>query len=185
MPTILQFRVPVGAILSLGYACGDRNSVRLGEVNLTIYLVGPQFSLAEREFNEAFARSLERHAHPSIVVWRQNHANSLAASPTQICRQAIDRINRSDAVVAILDGADADAATCVEIGYAKGRAKVIVGFRTDCRQCEDRGLNLMVSNICSHLIVQSSNSVSIDELAKDVVMRLTNTLGFAMARPAE
>ena len=81
---------------------------------------------------------------------------------------SLDAINHSDAVVAILDGADSDSGTCIEIGYAKAKGKLIVGVRTDFRAGEDRGLNLMVSNICSHLITRSCTSISLEELAEEV-----------------
>ena len=66
-----------------------------------------------------------------------------------MCRFTLDAINRCDAVVAILDGADADSGTCVEMTYAKGKGKLVIGVRTDFRRGEDRGLNLMVSAICT------------------------------------
>ncbi len=72
---------------------------------------------------------------------------------------SLDAINHSDAVVAILDGADSDSGTCIEIGYAKAKGKLIIEVRTDFRSGEDRGLNLMVSNICSHLVTCPSTSV--------------------------
>ena len=81
---------------------------------------------------------------------------------------ALDAINHSDAVVAFLDGADSDSGTCIEIGYAKAKGKLIIGVRTDFRAGEDRGLNLMVSNICTHLIIRPCTSVGLEELAEEV-----------------
>ncbi|MDE1865766.1 MAG: nucleoside 2-deoxyribosyltransferase [Candidatus Micrarchaeota archaeon] len=42
-------------------------------------------------------------------------------------------IERSDVVLACLNGPDPDSGTCIEIGYAYGRQKHIIGYRTDYR----------------------------------------------------
>ncbi len=138
---------------------------------MIIYLAGPLFSLAERRFNEEFAKALERSLVPSMVILPQDHAAKIGEASGFAERMycfALDAINHSDVVVAILDGADSDAGTCIEIGYAKAKSKLIIGVRTDFRSGEDRGLNLMVSNICSHLVIRSSTSTSLEELAEEV-----------------
>ena len=138
---------------------------------MIIYLAGPLFSLAERRFNEEFAKALERSIFPSMVILPQDHAAKLgeaAGFAERMYSYALDAINHSDAVVAILDGADADSGTCIEIGYAKAKDKPIIGIRTDFRTGEDRGLNLMVSNLCSHLIIRPSTSFCLEEVADDV-----------------
>lgn len=43
-------------------------------------------------------------------------------------------IDRSDAVLAVLDGVDIDSGTAAEIGYAAARSKPVVGLRTDLRR---------------------------------------------------
>ena len=55
----------------------------------------------------------------------------------------IEAIDRCDAVVAILDGPDSDSGTCVEIGYARALGKPIIGIRTDFRDGEVHGINVM------------------------------------------
>jgi nucleoside 2-deoxyribosyltransferase len=40
------------------------------------------------------------------------------------------------------------------VGYARAKGKPVIGLRTDLRALEDRGLNLMVSQICSTLILE-------------------------------
>ena len=138
---------------------------------MIIYLAGPLFSLAERRFNEEFARVLERSFFPSMVILPQDHAAKIGEKDgfsERMYSFALDAINHSDAVVAILDGTDADSGTCIEIGYAKAKGKLVVGVRTDFRAGEDRGLNLMVSNVCSHLVIRLSTSIGLEELAEEV-----------------
>lgn len=151
---------------------------------MIIYLAGPLFSLAERRFNEEFAKALEQSFLPSMVILPQDHAAKIVEAAGFAERMyffSLDSINHCDAVVAILDGADSDSGTCIELGYAKAKGKVIVGIRTDFRSGEDQGLNLMVSNICSHLIVRNSTSITLDELAEEVARVLA---GHKAADPA-
>ena len=138
---------------------------------MIIYLAGPLFSLAERRFNEEFAKALEQSFLPSMVILPQDHAAKIgeaAGFSERMYCFALDAINHSDAVVAILDGADTDSGTCIEIGYAKAKGKLIIGVRTDFRSGEDRGLNLMVSNICSHLVIRPSTSICSGGIGEEV-----------------
>lgn len=48
-----------------------------------------------------------------------------------------ERIDKSDAVLAILDGVDVDSGTAAEIGYAFGKGKTVYGLRTDFRLAGD------------------------------------------------
>lgn len=56
---------------------------------------------------------------------------------TELGRSNAERIDRSDAVFAILDGVDVDSGTAAEIGYAFARGKVVCGLRTDFRLAGD------------------------------------------------
>ena len=58
----------------------------------------------------------------------------------RLYRLLIEAIDRCDAVVAILDGPDSDSGTCVEIGYAAGESKPIIGVRTDFRDGDIHGI---------------------------------------------
>lgn len=51
--------------------------------------------------------------------------------------QNIKGIRRSDAVLAVLDGADVDSGTAAEIGFAAGIGKRVVGYRGDFRLSSD------------------------------------------------
>jgi nucleoside 2-deoxyribosyltransferase len=121
----------------------------------TIYLAGPLFGLAEQEFNQRLTEALVGERSGLVVILPQDRAKDLLPKENGVelvFRDCLDTIDRSDAVLAILDGADADSGTCIELGYAYARGKPIVGVRTDFRASEDRGLNLMVSHICAHLL---------------------------------
>ena len=76
-------------------------------------------------------------------------------------------------VVAVLDGPDADSGTSVEMGYARGRGKRVIGVRTDFRSSKDHGLNLMLANGCSDLVVEPSTTATPERLAERIVSVLT------------
>jgi nucleoside 2-deoxyribosyltransferase len=138
---------------------------------MRIYIAGPLFSTAEREFNLSFAQDLGEELHdlqPEIILPQQKAAE-MAGDPEFIIKTfnyCLETVGQCDYVVALLEGADADSGTCIELGYAYAKAKPIIGVRSDFRSSEDRGLNLMVANICARLIYQSF--LSTEELAKNV-----------------
>jgi nucleoside 2-deoxyribosyltransferase len=130
---------------------------------MKIYLAGPLFTLAEREFNERLAAAL-RALTPSLdIVLPQDRSKPLLAQPDGlrlVFADCLAMIDQCDCVLAVLDGPDADSGTCVELGYAWARKKPVIGIRTDFRISEDRGLNLMVSNVCQHLLLDPAADMS-------------------------
>jgi nucleoside 2-deoxyribosyltransferase len=141
--------------------------------NMTLYLAGPLFTFAERQFNACLAAAIQDRLPEMTLVLPQTFAESISGTPgfiEEMFRFCIASIDTSSAVLAILDGADADSGTCIEIGYALAKNKRIIGLRTDIRASEDRGLNLMVSNACTHLIRASSTSqIIVASLADELV----------------
>ncbi len=87
----------------------------------------------------------------------------------------MEALDRCDAVVAILDGPDSDSGTCIELAYARAKGKPVIGVRTDFRDGEVHGLNVMTAGICSSLVRLPSTSGSIGELAEKVVEALGGT----------
>jgi hypothetical protein len=74
--------------------------------------------------------------------------------PAALFRGNVDAIRRSAALVAILDGADADSGTCWECGFAYALGIPVIAVRTDIRQSGDDGaLNLMLTRSCRAAIV--------------------------------
>lgn len=65
---------------------------------------------------------------------RRNAWRALSCEIAETNRAAIDR---SDGVVAVLDGPDVDSGTAAEIGYAFARGKRIVAYRGDSRRTGD------------------------------------------------
>lgn len=136
---------------------------------MNVYLAAPLFTLAERLFNTKLATALRGRSNMSLIV-PQERAGELIKLPNGlrlVFDDCISMVAQCDAVVAILDGADADSGTCIELGYALALRKPIVGVRTDFRGSEDRGLNLMVSYSCTELLSESAGG-DVDALATKI-----------------
>ncbi len=107
-----------------------------------IYFAAPLFTAAERAFNAQLARQLEQQGWQ--VFLPQERCAGLTAS-TAIYRRCLEGLMQATAVIAILDGADADSGTCWECGYATGQNLPVIAIRTDFRQSGDtRGFNAML-----------------------------------------
>jgi nucleoside 2-deoxyribosyltransferase len=139
---------------------------------MNVYIAGPLFTLAERRFNHDLASTIKTMANDITVILPQQETAKMAEMPNfhkKVFLYCLQEIDECDTLVAILDGADADSGTCIELGYAYARGKPIIGVRTDFRISEDRGLNLMVANICTRLILKSSLTANINDIAQEIV----------------
>jgi nucleoside 2-deoxyribosyltransferase len=135
-----------------------------------IYLAGPLFTIAEREFNSQLAESIGKKRNDLIVILPQEKAVKFRNSKNknkEIFQDCIDSINKADVIVAILEGADADSGTSVELGYAYSKEKAILGIRTDFRISEEKGLNLMLPFSCTELYLDTS--ATIDTIADEII----------------
>jgi len=144
-----------------------------------VYIAGPLFTLAERRFNEEFARLLAEENEAFAIILPQADDAAVAPGPDfnrQIYERCMAALDAADVVVAILDGPDADSGTCIEMGYAKAQGKPVLGVRTDFRESQDRGLNIMVAGICTRLVVRSSVDVALADLVHEIAKVLNEEL---------
>lgn len=96
---------------------------------MKIYLAGPLFSAAERNFNHELTRLLRNKGHE---VWLPQEFEQKTMTAKQIFAKDVEGIEWADVVVANMDGPDPDSGTCWECGYAY-RKKPVILFRTDFR----------------------------------------------------
>jgi nucleoside 2-deoxyribosyltransferase len=96
---------------------------------MKIYLAGPLFSAAERNFNSELTRLLRKKGHE---VWLPQEFEQRTMTAKQIFVKDVEGIDWADVVVANMDGTDPDSGTSWECGYAYGKKPVIL-FRTDFR----------------------------------------------------
>ena len=141
----------------------------------TIYLAGPLFTLAEREFNSKLAEFIRKKRNDLFLLLPQETAVKFKNDKNknkEIFRDCIDSINKADIIVALLDGADADSGTCVELGYAFCKGMAILGIRTDFRISEEKGLNLMLPFSCTELYLDTSATI---ETIADKIIGFTDS----------
>lgn len=115
-----------------------------------VYIAAPLFSVAERAFNEELATRLR--AKGILVFLPQRECANLDNSHEiyQVCRKGV---RDSCMVIAVLDGADAEAGTAWECGLAAGLHKSIVGLRTDFRLSgETKGYNTLLYHSCTIVV---------------------------------
>ncbi len=85
-----------------------------------------------------------------------------------IFRLNIKEVQAADLVVFVLDGRVPDEGACIEAGIAWGMDKQVIGLKTDFRDGEPGGNNIMIDGIATHV------AGSIDELRS--LLEPTHTL---------
>lgn len=115
-----------------------------------IYVAGPLFTPQDRATLETIAQTIEELEHRPVLP-HQEAPIEPAADADDVRERAtrlLDLIESCDAVVALLDGVDADGGTCVELGYAHALNRPILGLRSDIRRGgEADGVNLMTAGV--------------------------------------
>jgi len=95
-----------------------------------LYLAGPLFSLAEQRFNVDLARFLKK---KGFKVWLPQAHEPRDKTAKAIFDMDVEGLDWADMVVACMDGPDPDSGTAWECGYAFGKGKPVVCYRTDFR----------------------------------------------------
>lgn len=112
----------------------------------TVYLAAPLFSKAECDFNCKLRDELTSAGFN--VFLPQEDSNNIKDNKDRqkiIFDKNLKGIEKSDIIVAVIDGADVDSGTAWEIGFAFARGKTVIGLRTDFRSLGIEGtVNLMV-----------------------------------------
>ncbi len=142
---------------------------------MNVYFAGPLFTLAERRFNEELAAEIQRLCPTLDIFFPQSCDKEFQGLPDfaqRVYEALMEALDRCEAVVAILDGSDSDSGTCIEIAYARAKGKPVIGVRTDFRDGEVHGLNIMSAGICSSIVKLPSTSSSIGDVAEKVVEAL-------------
>lgn len=120
-----------------------------------VYLAAPLFSLAERRYNIQLADLLHRNYYEVYLPQDSgddSHKRERDAHMA-IFRKNLAALDRSDVVVAVIDGPDVDSGTAWEMGYAFSKGIPVVSLRTDFRKAgyhEDVNLMLEHSSTVVH-----------------------------------
>jgi nucleoside 2-deoxyribosyltransferase len=149
---------------------------------MKIYLAGPLFTVAERDFNARLAARL-RAARHEVFVPQESEQRSMTAR--QIFESDVAGVDWAEVVVANMDGPDPDSGTCWECGYAFGKKPIIV-FRTDFRAADEPGkapFNLMLSESADRCLDLSFKdrdkliSADLDHVADRIIAALAEVAG--------
>lgn len=138
---------------------------------MKIYLAGPLFTIAERTFNVQLKNLLVEAGHE---VWLPQEREPRDKSPTEIFKMDVEGLDWAEIIIANMDGPDPDSGTSWECGYAYGRGKPIVTYRTDFRAGGDAKIchfNIMLA-LSTRVHVDSSASQDLNILVDGLVMAL-------------
>lgn len=153
---------------------------------LNIYLSAPVFTQVQRQWNRQLARDLEGAIKDAAVILPQDFMFAGKYNDKQnfpdIFRQCVAAMDEADVVLAVLDGPDVDSGVSFEIGYAFAMDKRILGVRTDFRQNQERGVNLMLSRACTNYLLELSFGEDVGQLVKDIAGKLLATLKVDLGR---
>ena len=146
---------------------------------MRIYLAAPVFSQVERQYNRRLAKKLRALLPRCEIVLPQDFRTGPRGASFNdrrylmaLCRRCIAEISKTDVVLAVLDGADADSGVAFEAGFARGIGKPVLGVRTDYRQLQRKGLNVMLAEGCSDIVCHFSFNESLDDLAEVIVSHI-------------
>lgn len=136
-----------------------------------VYMAGPLFTVAERDFNRRLAGKLEVEGFVVLLPQECGETN-----PEDIFKSDMRMLKASDVVLACMDGSDADSGTCWECGWAHAIGTPIVLYRTDFRSAGDAGkfpFNIMLC-MSAHKIIDgfdpgSQVEESIDHIVRELV----------------
>ena len=133
-----------------------------------IYLAGPLFTEAERDWHRKTKRLLLKQASrqgeaveiiwPYELITPEEIAVLGVRSRAEIFRRCKTELDRADVLIALLDGTQVDDGTAWEIGYffaTKAAEARIIGIRTDFRRAgesEHAIVNAMVEMACDVIV---------------------------------
>jgi len=156
----------------------------MSKIKLRVYFAGPLFTQAEWQWNAAVAASLRRLGFD--VILPQEREKAMRQSGETVDAAALFAgnladIERSQVVVAVLDGADPDSGTCWEAGYAYKAGRPVIGLRTDLRAGGDVDLptpvNLMLSRSCAKIVlIPPTQRVDVSKVGRRVAEAITACL---------
>ncbi len=125
-----------------------------------IYLAAPLFSEAEKWFNVQLYEMLTGGLFEVYLpqeIGDDTHCRDTGAH-ARIFKSHMAALHAADAVVAVIDGSDADSGTSWEMGYASALGKPVVAIRTDFRMAgHHERVNLMLEQ--SSVVVGSKEEI--------------------------
>jgi nucleoside 2-deoxyribosyltransferase len=119
------------------------------------YIAGPLFNEGERWFDEQIERIAAEAGFTTFMPHRDGKEGKIKseANIVAIFAEDVNAIDRSDIVIANLNGITSDDGTAWELGYAYAKGKHLVGVYTDWRlQFKFQTVNLMLECSLNKLV---------------------------------
>lgn len=127
-----------------------------------IYIAGPLFTMQDRAQLEKIRNYVLQLNFDTFLPHENNNDNAdgrffneSQATLKNIFKNDYQAIEKSDAVIALLDGVPVDCGTAWELGFAFALAKPILGIRTDFRilgNFANQHIDLMSESCCTKLL---------------------------------
>lgn len=139
---------------------------------MKLYLAAPLFTSAERMFNVRLKTALQAYGYE---IWLPQEQEPRDLTAQSIFQKDVEGIDWADTVVACMDGPDPDSGTAWECGYAYGKGKPVICYRTDfrnCRDADDSRYNLMLWASARETVVASTLTWSFERMVTEIVKRL-------------
>lgn len=147
---------------------------------MKIYLSAPLFTQVQRRWNRLLAAGLQERIAGAQVILPQDIKISRAYNDQRdfphIFSVCVEGVRSADAVVAVLDGPDVDSGTAFEMGIAYECGIPIIGLRTDYRDSQDRGVNLVIAGACTVLLREMAFGEDMGQLVKDLSGKIVAAL---------
>ena len=132
-----------------------------------VYIAGPLFSQAELDFNEKVDGFLRELGYDTFLPQRDgNKLSDLIAGGKSkndaiktIFDLDIEKIQKSDILLLILEGRVPDEGACVELGIAYALKKECVGLKTDSRSLMENLDNPLILGALEGKIAKSINDL--------------------------
>lgn len=136
-----------------------------------VYLAGPLFNEAEREYNLKLASILESYGYEVFLPQRDGFLATELEGKTEkektemIFQKDRGEVLKSDILFMVLDGRIPDEGACVELGIAYASGKRCYGIKSDARSVEiNMDLNPMISGCFSKIFSKLDGEKLIDML---------------------
>ncbi|MHC4592657.1 MAG: nucleoside 2-deoxyribosyltransferase [Planctomycetota bacterium] len=147
---------------------------------MRIYISAPLFSQGERQWNRKLASELEKRIAGAQVILPQDFKFGQSYNDPRdfprIFHACVEAVREADVMVAVLDGPDVDSGAALEMGIAYERGIPIIGVRTDYRESQDRGVNLVAAGACTEVLREMSFGEDIEQLVKDLAGKIVAAL---------
>lgn len=147
---------------------------------MRVYLSAPLFTQQERIWNRMLARALTEQIAGLDVVLPQDikfgGSYNRSADFPKLYQACLDELAACDVTLAVLDGPDVDSGTAFEVGYACALGLPVIGIRTDFRESQDRGVNVMLSQCCTEMLRYMSFNEDLSQLVRDLTGKIVTAL---------